>query len=468
MKELNKNFIYNAIYQLFIFIIPFLITPYISRILGANNIGIYSYTYSIVYYFMLFAMIGINNYGIRAISKSRQNVKELSETFFSIFNLQIILSLSMILIYLAFIFLYKTEYHYIQILQGINLLSVLFDINWFFFGIEKFKITISRNLIIKMLSIVMIFIFVKSEKDLWIYVLIMSTSLLISQMYLWLFIRKFIVFTKVKFKDSFSHLKQCLILFIPVIAYGIYRVMDKTMIGYFSNTLELGFYENSEKIINIPLSFIMAMGTVMLPYMSQFNDKEVKKKIIDSFQLNFFILIPMSIGLFIISHDFIPVFLGNEFNKSIYIVMLLSPTIIFSSVAMVIRTNYLIPQQKNKIYVESTIYGAILNLIMNLLFIPKYGAVGACIGTIASEFFVMFYQIICTRKFIDYKHVLKLFLKYAISSLIMAFSILLVGILIENIILKLVVELLLGMIIYLLLNYKYFIYNFVGRKPLKE
>lgn len=464
MKEINKNFIYNAIYQLFIFVIPFLITPYISRVLGANNIGIYSYTYSIVYYFMLFAMIGINNHGIRTISKNRQDIKELSKTFFSIFNLQVILSLSMIIIYLIFIFLYRTEYHYIQILQGINLLSVLFDINWFFFGIEKFKITISRNFIIKVISIVMIYIFVKSQEDLWIYVLIMSLSLLISQMYLWLFIRKFVVFTKVQLKDSLAHLKQCLILFIPVIAYGIYRVMDKTMIGYFSNTLELGFYENSEKIINIPISFIMAMGTVMLPHMSKFSDKELKNKIIDSFQLNFFVLVPMTIGLFVISHDFIPVFLGDEFDKSIYIVMLLSPTVIFSSVAMVIRTNYLIPQQKNSIYVKSTIYGAILNLIMNLIFITKYGAIGACIGTITSEFFVMFYQIVCTREIIDYKHVFKLFIKSFILSLIMALSILLVGILLENVILKLVVQLLLGITIYLLLNYKYFIYNFMGKK----
>lgn len=463
MKSQNKNFLYNVLYQIFIFIIPILTTPYISRVLGVNNVGIYSYTYSIVYYFMLASMLGISNYGSREIAKCK-NKDETSKTFKSIYLLQLHLNILCLILYILFVFFNNYDNKTIMFIQSIFLISVAFDVNWFFFGKEKFKITISRNIIIKMLSMLLIFIFVQDKDDLWIYTLIMSTATLISQLYLWIFVKKEVNKTKISYKDIISHLKPCLILFIPVISYSIYRVMDKTMIGYFSNTIELGNYESAEKIINIPVSFITALGTVMMPHMSKKSIYEIKNSIFNTFKLTFFVIMPMIIGLFIVSNDFSSLFFGEGFDKVGNLIRVLIITVLFSSISNVIRTNFLIPLKKDKIYVLSTIYGAIVNLVCNLIFIKKFGAYGACIGTIASEFILMFYQMIKTLNDINYKKCIKVFLEYLIKSIIMGVTIYIIGNFITNIYAKLIIQIILAGIIYIFINYKYIKYDFLGLK----
>ncbi|MDT2297868.1 flippase [Enterococcus faecium] len=464
MKTTNKNFMYNIVYQIFIFIIPLISTPYISRALGVENVGIYSYTYSIVYYFMLCGLIGINNYGSRKIAKSSDDKEKMSENFINIYCLQFILTSIMIAAYYIYIFFMYRYNLKIMLIQSIFLLSVLLDINWFFFGIEKFKITISRNIIIKVLSLILTFVFVKDSNDLWKYTLLMSGSTFISQAYLWLYIKKYIKFSKPSFKEIMKNLNPCLILFIPIIAYSIYRVMDKTMIGMFSNTIELGNYESAEKIINIPISFITALGTVMLPHMSKTNDKEYERKIMDTFRLTFFFIMPMCFGTFLVSSDFSTIFFGKEFEITGNIIKLLIPTVIFTSIANVIRTSYLIPKEKDNIYVYSTIIGAAVNLVLNLIFIRKYGAYGACIGTIVAEFFVMLYQIVCTKNFIDYKKVVKIFMKYLYKSMAMALIIIVIGCLIKNIYLKLLLQVFIAVLVYFCINFNYIKYDFLGKE----
>ena len=275
MKTENKNFIFNAVYQLLIYVFPLITIPYVSRVLGVNNIGIYSYTYSIVYIFMLLAQLGINNYGNREIARHRDDIIERSRLFLSIYTFQIITCFIMIVGYCLFLLSVEQNYSTIFYVQTIFLISVFFDINWFYFGLEKFKITITRNLIIKVLSVIFIFLFVKEKDDLWKYSLILAVATLLSQMYLFTILHKYVKFVKFSLIDVLSHIKGILVLFIPVVSFAVYRVMDKTMIGYFSSVTELGYYENAERIINIPISVITALGTVMLPRMSYLynNDK---------------------------------------------------------------------------------------------------------------------------------------------------------------------------------------------------
>ena len=426
MKKQNKNFLYNIIYQIFVFIIPIVTTPYVSRVLGADNVGVYSYTYSFVYYFMLLSMLGINNYGAREIAKCKGQ-EEINKKFKSIYLLQILLNLICIILYLIFVIFIKYDKKNIMVIQSIFLVSVAFDVNWFFFGKEKFKITIKRNIVIKLISLIFIFLFVKNENDLWIYTLIMSGATLISQLYLWFFLKKEVKNVKIELKDVLANIKPCLILFIPVISYSIYRVLDKTMIGSISNTIELGNYESAEKIINIPISFITALGTVMLPHMSKKILDEIKETIYETFELTYFVITPMIIGLVVIANNFSNIFFGSGFEKTGNIIRILSITVLFSSTSNVIRNNFLIPLKKDNIYVYSTIFGAVINIICNTIFITMYGAYGACIGTILAEAVVMFYQIMKTRKEINYVRVIKIFTKYFIKSCIVGMIIFIIA-----------------------------------------
>lgn len=462
MKKQNKNFLYNIVYQIFSFIVPLIITPYISRILGADNIGIYSYTYSIVYYFMLVAMLGINNYGAREIAKCK-NKSELSKKFVSIYGLQFILGILSIILYLILIVFINYQHKIIMVINLIFLISAVFDINWFFFGVEKFKVTISRNIIIKILSLVFIFLLVRKSSDLWIYTVIMSLSTLISQLYLWLFIKKETDFTKVSLKSIFSNLKPCLILFIPVISYSIYRVMDKTMIGAITNTIELGNYESAEKIINIPIAFVTALGTVMMPYMAKKNKKEIISSICDTFELSFFITLPMIIGLMVTSNDIAYILFGSDFSKAGNIIAILSITILFSSVSNVIRTNYLIPLKQDVVYVKSTILGAMINFISNAIFIRRYASYGACIGTVLAEISLMIYQVLYTRKQINYYKVIKIFFKYLFGAMFIGGICLIIGVFVNNVYLKVVVQIIISLIVYCILYHSFIIYNFLGK-----
>lgn len=464
MKQENKNFLYNAVYQMLIFIIPFVLTPYISRVLGVSMVGVYSYTYSIISYFMLFSMLGINNYASRKIAKCSENTKQLNYTFCSIYYFQLITFFITFLIYIVFLIFFQYDQKNIMFVQSLFLISSLFDINWLFFGLEKFKITVSRNIIIKLLSMILVFIFVKTPNDLWKYTLIMSGSTLLSQLYLWIFLKKEITLVRVLKKDILSNLKPCLILFIPVISYSIYRVMDKTMIGAIASSVELGNYESAEKITNIPMSFVTALGTVMLPHMSKISLKDIEKNIYSSFELSFFIVCPMFVCLEIIAGSFSNIFFGSEFTEAGNIIRILMVTTIFSAISNVVRTNYLIPAQKDTIYVKSTIYGAIVNLIFNSLFIRKYGAYGACIGTIAAELILMIYQSYNARDTINFLKVFKIFLKYLMISIVIGVFVLLLEFSSLNDMLKLILQIIVAVVLYFILNYKYIIYDFFGRK----
>lgn len=459
LSQIKKNFIYNVCYQILILILPLLTVPYVSRILSAEGIGIYSYTYSIVYYFMLIAMLGINNYGNRTIAKVRDNKIKLSKSFFSIYAVQLIMSFLMIFCYFIYIAFFLKKYKLIAIIQFFHLLSAMFDINWFFFGIEKFKVTVTRNMILKVLSAILIFLFVKNENDVWIYTLILSSSTLISQLLLFPLLKKEIIFVEINLKEIIGNLKPCLILFIPVIAVSLYKIMDKIMLGILSGVMEVGYYEQAEKIINIPLGLVTALGTVMLPRISNLLSKGNKDSVLNylekSVKFMMFLAFPICFGIISIASNFVPIFLGNDFSKSIILIYYLSVTILFLAFANVIRTQYLIPKEKDNVYIISVCLGAVINLVINLVLIPKYQSIGACIGTVFAEFLVMFYQILAVKKELPVLKYLKDIIPFFIKSLFMFFVVVLIKYIYLSPFSTIILQIIVGIVVYMMLNWSY-------------
>lgn len=456
---MKKNFIYNFIYQILILILPLITMPYVSRVLGAEGIGTYSYTYSIAYYFMIIAMLGLNNYGNRKIAKVRDNKEKLSKEFCSIYSFQLVTSIIMVICYYMYIVLFENQYKEIAFIQIIYVISSVFDINWFFFGLEKFKLTITRNIVIRLLSLVLIFIFVKEPNDLWKYTIILAGSTLLSNLVLIPFLKKYVYFTKVTKLEILEHLKPCLIMFLPVIAVSIYNIMDKIMLGIMSSVEEVGYYENSLKIIAVPIAIITALGTVMLPRTSNMisnnQETEVKELIKKTMPFIMFLAFPMFFGLMAVGKDFSIIFFGNEFAKSGVLMQLLAINIIFLSWGNVIRTQYLIPKERDKEYVISAFLGALVNFILNIILIPKYAAIGACIGTIFAELSVVLYQTWVIRKELPIKLYIGSSIKFIIKSIVMFIIITLVGTQIENSLIRIIIQVMLGGFIYLVLNFRY-------------
>lgn len=404
MASIKKNFSLNFIYQLLNIIVSLITTPYIARVLGAENSGIYSYSYAVANYFLLFAMLGINNYGNRCIAFARDSREERSEVFSELYTTQILFSLAVIIVY-GFYIISICEAKIIACFQLFYLMSAIFDINWFFFGMEQFSLTVTRNVIIKLSLTAGIFIFVKNRNDLYLYTFLMATSQLLNTIVLHFVLRKFVDFHFVKIAKIKNHIKPLMVMFIPVLAISIYNLMDKVMLGYMDTKEAVGYYEYSERIMQIPNAFISAAGTVMLPRMAHMSKSQgldaAKKYISKSLDIVMLFAVAMAFGIAGVADDLIPWFLGKEYSACILLVQALTPIIIMKAWANVIRTQYLIPYCKDAIYVMSVSLGAILNFIVNALLIPKYGAIGAVLGTVIAESAVMLYQTVRVRK--DFK-----------------------------------------------------------------
>lgn len=459
MSKLKINFFYSIVYNFLTISIPLITAPYLSRVIYVKGIGEYSYTYSIAQYFVLFAMLGINNYGSRTIAKNRDSREKLSIIFCEIYCMQLIVASIVFFTYLFLIFNVSSNYKTLFFMQIFYVFSACLDINWFFAGIEQFKITVIRSSVIKIISTILIFLLIKEYDDLWKYSLITSLSTLISQIVLFVFIKKYVILKKIYLRNVLKHIFPNVKLFVPIIAVSIYNIMDKIMLGAMCDTLEVGFYENAEKIIQVPIVIISALSTVMLPRMSNLfaNNKESKiKEYIRISIINvMFFIIPIILGLIAIAKDFSILFFGSEFAKTGYLIMLLSSVLFFKAWANVIRTQYLIPKEYDKIYILSVCLGAIVNLIINMLLIPQYGSVGACIGTIAAEIIVMLYQTYYVRKELDIKVYIDSTKSVFVKSLLMFCIMLGINFIKCSLIVKVVIQIMSGIIIYCFLNINY-------------
>ena len=206
-----KNFLYNVSYQLLTILLPLITVPYVSKILGAEGIGNYSFTYANTQYFVLFGMVGITLYGNREIAYIRDDHKKLKDTFFSIYTLQFITTTISFILFTIFVFLFnKGNYRYLYLAQGINILAAMFDISWLFMGLEQFKKTVIRNTLVKLVSLMSIFVFVKNSEDVIIYTIILSLATLIGNTTFWWYIPKMLGFKQFRISNLRIHFKASL------------------------------------------------------------------------------------------------------------------------------------------------------------------------------------------------------------------------------------------------------------------
>ncbi|GAB6694435.1 flippase [Streptococcus uberis] len=462
MKKLKINVLLNIFYQCFAIFVPLITAPYIARVVGVKGVGIYSYTYSIAFMFSLFILFGINNYGNRTISFNFDNRFLYNKLFLEMYLMQFFSGLVISILYFLYCFSPLCTYKDISLIQGIYVISAMFDISWFYFGLDKFKIVIVRSTIIKFISLISVFIFVKTNNDLWIYTLIMALGVLLGQVVLFIGVFSIIKFERISFKRVLNHIKPNLILFIPVISVSLYKIVDKIMISRMSNVSQTGIFENAEKIVNVPVMLVTAVGTVMLPFASKLvksgNQIDLERNIIVTMKNISTLSTAIVFGLAAIGHDFTIVYYGKEFESSWTILALLLSTVFFISWANVIRTQYIIPMQEDNIYVKAVIGGAIINVILNLILIPQFDAMGAVFSTIASEAFVAIYQTFKIKNNFSVVMNLYAWLIPLLSACVMFILIKFVGILVPHILIRIIVQILIGAFIYIITMILFSIY----------
>ena len=410
-SNLKINFAYNMFYQVLILILPLITAPYIARVLGANSGGIYSKTHALANYFYLFAILGVNNYGNRSIARVRDDRNKTSKTFWEIYFFQAIMSIVVFILYVLFCLCFENENKFIYILQSFYVLSGLFEINWFCFGLEKFKLTTIRSTIVRLVVLIAVFTFVHKKEDLWIYTLILSLSFVFSSLSVWPFVMKHVDFKKPSWESIKQHIKPNLMLFWPVVAISLYNIMDKILLGMFSSNEEVAFYSYAERIVTMPTTLILALDNVVMPRMSNIfakNDTKQANELMNYVMLfAMFMASAMTFGLAGVSDVFAPWFYGNEFIRCGYFIFLLAPTILFKGWAGALRTQFIIPTGRDRIYIISLTIGAAVNLILDLTLIPSMNGVGAIIGTLAAELSVAMIQFVMCRRDIPIRMYIK-------------------------------------------------------------
>ncbi|WP_289128159.1 flippase [uncultured Clostridium sp.] len=430
--QVVKNFLYNVSYQLLVIILPLITVPYVSNILGAEGIGNYAFTYANMQYFVIFGMVGITLYGNRQIAYVRDNKEKLRNTFFSIYTLQLITTTISFILYLIFVLVFNNgDYKWLYIVQGINIIASMADISWLFMGLEQFKKTVVRNTIVKLTSLASIFIFVKSSNDTVIYTLILALSALIGNLTFWFYVPKAIGFKSIKISGLNLHLKASLALFIPQIAIQIYVLLDRTMLGTITDTGQVGFYENSQKIVKVVLTLATAIGTVMMPKVANTvasgDMKKVKYYIKNSFFFVSALSIPLMFGLMGVAPELSPWFFGNNFAGIEKLIIISSLIILSISWSNVLGMQLLVPLNKTKEFTISVTSGAIINFILNLVLIKKFGATGACISTIIAEFTVTSVQFYLLKDFIKAKELIKSVLLFIPAAIVMYIFVRIIG-----------------------------------------
>ena len=392
-KSIKKNYIFNLCYQLLVLFMPLIITPYISRVLGVEGIGKYSYANSIVSYFLLMAVMGTTSYGQRAIGYTQNDKESRSRCFWEVFYLRIITSSIMLLAYGFIVFcILDNGSRVIYVILALNILNVMIDITWFFQGMEEFAKTVTTSIVFRILYLITIFLFVKKSSDLWIYVLIMSAQAVFANLTLWLMLPKYLC--RVNGIKPFRDIKAVLQLFIPTIATQVYVVLDKSMIGWFTDTyFENGCYEQAEKVAKITISVITALGPVMIPRISRCykeGDLEsIKSYIYKSYRFIWFLGVPIMMGLFAIASVFVPLFFGEGYEKCITLIPIFSCLTVFIGLSNVTGMQYFVPTGKQNVLTMTVVIGATINLVLNLILIPIMASIGAAVATVAAEFGIM-------------------------------------------------------------------------------
>ena len=262
------NYIYNTLYQVFIVLIPLVTVPYTSRVLGVEGIGRYAYTSSYTQYFILLGMLGIGVYGRREVAYVNTDKSERSRKFCGIYAVQFITSLLAYFLYLVIFVGINEADKVLYLVQSLLILGCVFDISWFFIGIEDLKSVVTRNLIVKLLSVVAIFMFVKQRGDILIYALIMGLGTVVGQLIMWLNLADKVTVVIPSLAELKLHFILASKLLISQLAIQIYVVLDKTMLGILATDEQVGLYDNSQKIIKTILALVTSIAVVLMPRMS--------------------------------------------------------------------------------------------------------------------------------------------------------------------------------------------------------
>lgn len=400
--SVKLNFLMNAILTISAFIFPLITFPYVSRILLPEGTGKVSFATSVVTYFALFAQLGIPTYGIRACAKVRDNKEKLTRTVQEIFIINIVMSLITYIVFLVLNIVPRMQAD--KTLFVITSSTILFNaigMDWLYKGLEKYTYITIRSIIFKFIALLAMFMFVHQKSDYIVYGGISIFAGSASNICNLLNVKKYIQIKPIGKYNIKQHMRPILIFFAMSCATTIYTNLDTVMLGFMKTDMDVGYYNAAVKIKNILLGIVTSLGTVLLPRASYYieNDYMEEFRRITQKAINFVFLIsiPLTVYFILYAKEGILFLSGNAYSKAILPMQVIMPTLIFIGLTNIMGIQILVPLGREKIVLYSEIAGAIVDLFINILLIPRMAATGAAIGTLIAELAVWIVQFVALR-----------------------------------------------------------------------
>ena len=402
-KSLGRNALYNIIYKVLNVIFPLISTAYVSRTLLAEGVGRVSAVSNNVSYFLILSTLGIPAYGLREIAKSREDNEERSKIFSELFTLNLILTICTYILFNVIAFTnsyFKSEFVLYEIF-GFTILLNVFNVDWLFQGLEEYGYIAIRSSIIKIISIIALFIFVKDKSDIFVYAIIQVVATTGNYILNVFKSRSYVKFS-LRALDIKRRIKPLVNLALCSVSTELYAKMDITMLDVMKSSEVVGYYTSSQKIINLIITTLVAVTSVFMPRLSFLFDtdkREFNKILNTGFDLMVTISIPACIGLIVVSQPLVLSFLGNDFDKATFTVSILSFMIPLKCIGDLICYQVMMSARQESLLMKSYFITMIVNLINNFLLIPKFGAEGASVASVISEILVFIFVVWFSRKY---------------------------------------------------------------------
>lgn len=432
MRKTFLNILYNAVYQIFIVLVPLITVPYLSRVLGPKTYGIYSSVNNTVQFLMIFCILSVSYVGMRTISRTRTygRPQELTNAFWGLWYFQGIAGIITILVTVFVATVFHVQYWFYILLMVPYLISAQVDISWFFQGLADFGRVVLKNTAVKLVSVVLILLWVKSPADLWKYLLIMSVSTMLGSFVFWFDIWRYVgkpIAHFYKFKQTAIAIGT---LMIPQIATQIYTSLDKPILGWFSNSTQVSFYDNSQRISNMILGVITSISLVIMPKMASEGKKA--QKIVMKKSLEATVMLGTLFAVIIMANtkQFVPFFFGNKYVPMTPLMFWFTLTIIMIPTGGVFANQFALANQRDKDYAVPVVIGAILEIVLSYLLDRPYGAGGAMIAILITEAVVLILRLWVVRDGYEFSYVFHDVPKY----LLIAVLTLAIGMFMPNII----------------------------------
>lgn len=402
--SLKKNAIYNLISKLLTLLIPLITTPYLARILGEEGNGQISYVSSIITYFTLAASLGFSVYGQREIAKYRNGITEKSIVFWEVFIMKLLCTILSFAVLITLIFTvgFGSRYNQLMLIMSLQVVAVLFDIEFLYMGEENFKSIALRNIAIKAIGVALIFIFVKDSGDVWVYALYLSLTSVVSYFVMWMGLFRHVKFVSIKKLFPWRRLKASLIIFIPLVITTLFTTFDKTMIGLLSPNPDYdnGCYEQAYKLNSVAQTFVTVFSSVLMARnASDYKNGNIESMNRHMFKTGRYVLLTslfFVVGFGVLSENFCSWFLGDGYVEVPMLLQIMSIRLVVSGYSVAFGDRF-IAMGKEKLWLIAVSAGAVANIGINYLMIPVYGAIGAAIATAACE--VMSLIVMCILTF---------------------------------------------------------------------